>query len=123
MKNDMADYSALLEDNLKKALTELLILHLLSENEYYIGDLANTLHERSGEVLSIVFPYSAVYRLVQGGYIFESGKRIAPDGRRRQYYSITELGRNYEEQLIATYKRFLCGVENILNGGEVNNGK
>ena len=31
--------SVTLEENLKKALTELLILHLLSTREYFIGEL------------------------------------------------------------------------------------
>lgn len=60
-----------LEENLKKALTELLILRLLSERAYYIGELTQTLHQRSAGALRIVFPYSAIYRLLQGEYIAE----------------------------------------------------
>lgn len=107
-----------LEENLKKALTELLMLHLLSEQERYIGELADTLAERSHGTLSIVFPYAAIYRMSRAGYITESKKRNAPDGRLRQYYRITAAGRAYLAQLLNTYERFSQGVANIL-GGEV----
>ena len=36
-----------LEENLKKALTELLILFLFHEKEHYIGELSPLLEERS----------------------------------------------------------------------------
>ncbi len=106
-----------LEENLKKAVTEMLILHLLSERECYIGELITAIHEKSKGVLSIVFPYSAIYRLQQSGYLTESAKRIAPDGRRRQYYIITDTGKAYLGQLLDAYTRFSKGIENILTDG------
>lgn len=105
-----------LEENLKKALTELLILHLLSQREYYIGELTATIHEKSGGALTIVFPYGAIYRLLQSEYITECKKRNAPDGRRRQYYTITDRGRNYLQQLLKIYSDFSNGVAAVLKG-------
>ena len=107
-----------LEENLKKALTELLILHLLSEKDYYIGELTETISQKSRGALSIVFPYGAIYRLLQSGYIYESEKKTAPDGRRRQYFQITERGRTYERQLRSIYVRFSGGVASILGEGD-----
>lgn len=106
-----------LEENLKKALTELLVLFLLSQRDYFIGDLTATISSRSHGALSIVFPYGAIYRIYQAGYILESGKRNAPDGRLRQYYRITDAGRVYLDQLLATYRRFSRGVEDVLTSG------
>lgn len=106
----------LLEENLKKALTELLILQLLSAKEYYIGQLTATLHEKSGGTLSIVFPYGAVYRLQQSGYIAESEKRCAPDGRRRQFFKITQKGSSYLQELLEVYRKFAKGVSAVLEG-------
>jgi PadR family transcriptional regulator PadR len=103
-----------LEDNLKKALTELLLLRLLCRREYYIGELTATLNEESGGVLSIVFPYSAVYRLQKAGLIAESDKRTAPDGRRRQYYGITDEGRAHCQMLLEIYRRFSTGIDTVL---------
>lgn len=105
---------ASLEDNLKKALAELLILHLLSCREYFIGELTDTLDKLSNGILKLVFPYSAVYRLLQDEYILESEKRIAPDGRKRQYYHISQQGRNYYLKLLDTYQHFIGGVNTIL---------
>ena len=103
-----------LEENLKKALTELLILHLLSQRDFYIGELTETLKQKSNGVLKLVFPYSAVYRLQEEGYIVDGGKRIAPDGRKRQFYSITQLGQTYYGQLLDTYQSFITGVNAVL---------
>ena len=106
-----------LEENLKKALTEPLVLFLLSQREYYIGELTAVIQEKSGGALNIVFPYAAIYRMSRGGYITESQKRIAPDGRLRQYYTITEQGRAYLSGLLDTYRRFSRGVSDILSSG------
>ena len=103
-----------LEENMKKALTEMMVLKLLSQKEYYIGELTQELSEKSGKILSIVFPYGAIYRMTRGSYIAESTKRIAPDGRLRQYYVITDNGREYLDQLLATYRHFTAGVEAVL---------
>lgn len=108
---------ASLEENLKKALTELLVLFLLSQREYYIGELTEAIREKSGGTLNIVFPYAAIYRMSRGAYITESKKRTAPDGRFRQYYKITEQGRVYLSGLLDVYRRFSKGVADILSAG------
>lgn len=117
MGSSDSDKSLSLEENLKKALTEVLVLHLLSVKDCYIGELTDTIREKSGGALTIVFPYGAIYRLEQGGYLLECGKRTAPDGRRRQYYRITDAGRAYLGQLKDIYARFSAGVAEILAEG------
>jgi PadR family transcriptional regulator PadR len=109
-----------LEDNLKKSLTELLILVLLSEQERYIGELSSEIDQRSGGTIHIEFPYAAIYRVSQAGYIIESKKQIAPDGRRRQYYKITESGKVYLTELLETYARFSAAVTDVLKKGQAN---
>lgn len=119
---ELESFSSLtLEENLKKAMTEVLVLHLLSIKDCYIGELTALIRERSGGVLTIVFPYSAIYRLEQAGYLIESGKRNAPDGRRRQYLQITDAGRDYLGQLKTCYARFSQGVADILAEGRDSN--
>lgn len=103
-----------LEENLKKALTELLILFLFGEQEHYIGELSPLLSVRSHGVLSIVFPYAAIYRITQAGYLTETKKKTAPDGRLRQYYHITKKGRAYLQDLLTTYHTFFQGINDIL---------
>lgn len=102
------------EENLKKALTELLILHLLSKRDYFISELTDTLKEKSGGVLKLVFPYSAIYRLQQDGYITNGEKRVAPDGRKRQFFSISQSGRERYKLMLETYQYFLSGVSMVL---------
>ena len=96
-----------LEENLKKALTELLILFLFGEGEHYIGELSPLLETRSHGTLSIVFPYAAIYRITAAGYLTESEKKTAPDGRLRQYYAITPAGRAHLQEMLATYHQFV----------------
>lgn len=115
MEKEPREISAIqLEENLKKAMTELLILRLLTERDYYIGELTDTLSDRSGGVLNVVFPYAAVYRMLEQGTIKEIEKRVAPDGRRRQYYGITRKGKERYCLLLDTYRRFSDGVSAIL---------
>lgn len=110
--------STLLEENLKKALTEVLVLFLLSEKECYIGELTTAIKDRSHGTLNIVFPYGAIYRLESAGFIKDIGKRNAPDGRRRQFYTITEDGKHHLDHLLETYERFSKGVSDVLSKGE-----
>ena len=94
-----------MEENLKKAVTEMLVL-------------TQAIEDRSGGGVSIVFPYSVLYRLINNGYILEAYKKIAPDGRRRQYYQITPEGRTYQAQLEELYRRFSGGVVLLLDKKE-----
>ena len=67
---------------------------------------------------NIVFPYAAIYRLTSAGYLTETKKRNAPDGRLRQYYKITKKGRDYLADLLTTYETFFQGIQAILSGEE-----
>ena len=113
-----SEKSVSLDENLKKAVTEVLLLHLLSDKDRYIGELTSIIREKSNGRLNIVFPYSAIYRLQQSGYLTESEKRLAPDGRRRQYYRITKAGRDYLHQLMEIYRSFSQDVADVLAEGE-----
>lgn len=104
-----------MEDNLKKAVAEMLVLFLLNERDMYIGEIPEELNRRSGGVFHIVFPYSIIYRMVKFEYIEELKKRIAPDGRRRQYYAITPKGRGYLTQLRGLFTQFTAGIDTILS--------
>ncbi len=107
-----------MEDNLKKAVTEMVVLSLLSQEDMYANQIMQMMEERSGGAVSIVFPYSALYRLIKAGYIWEAYKKNAPDGRRRQYYQITDAGRERLDDLLAVYRRFTGGVDVLVQGGE-----
>ena len=103
-----------MEENLKKALSELMVLALLHEREYYALELAPAILEYSGGVISITFPYAILYRMIEQRYIQELPKRIAPDGRRRQYFGITEAGRGYFQQIWTIYQTFASGGNQLV---------
>ena len=107
-----------MEDNLKKAVTEMVILSLLSREDMHANQIMQMMEERSAGAVSIVFPYSALYRLIKAGYIWEAYKKNAPDGRRRQYYQITDRGREHLEALLDIYHRFTNGVDVLVQGGK-----
>lgn len=109
-----------MEDNLKKAVTEMVVLSLLDGEDMYANQITQSLEKYSDGAVSIVFPYSALYRLISAGYIWEAYKKTAPDGRRRQYYQITEQGWRYVDELTGLYRRFIGGVELLLEGGEAH---
>jgi len=109
-----------LEENLKKAMTEVLLLHLLSQKDCYIGELTESIKKSSGGALHIVFPYGAIYRLQQAGYVSEKEKRNAPDGRRRQYFCITQAGQVYLRTLLDIYDRFTKGISDTLKEGDID---
>jgi len=108
-----------MEEYLKKAVTEMLVLYLLSREDHYIGEIAELIRKMSRDTLHMVFPYAAVYRMETNGYIQLSGKRIAPDGRSRQYYRITPAGKQQLEEQIKTFHHVYFGVEQVLSSGGV----
>ena len=103
-----------MEENLKKALVEMLVLALLHRREYYASELTQALAEYSGGAVNISFPYAILYRMIEQGYIQELPKRKAPDGRRRQYYGITLSGRRYFRENWSVYKAFTAGVDRLV---------
>ena len=112
-----------MEENLKKAVIEMLVMLLLDEEDMHSIQISQTLEERADETLNLSFPYVLLYRLIECGYIREAYKKNAPDGRRRQYYQITEEGRNHLSVLLATYRRFSENMERLLEGGEKRDGE
>ena len=112
-----------LEENLKKAVAEMLVLSLLSREDMHAPQIIRSLEEESGRALTMTSPYMLLYRLIEKEYILEAYKKIAPDGRRRQYYQITEEGRGYLEALKAVYRRVSAGVDQLLERGTEPDGQ
>ena len=104
-----------MEENLKKALAEMLVLALLCQRARYAPEMADAIRQESGGAVSITFPYAILYRMIAQGYIEELPKRIAPDGRRRQYYGITPAGRTYLRDSWQIYKAFTAGVDLLVS--------
>ena len=110
-----------MEDNLKRAVTEMLVLTLLSREDMHASQITQCIRRESGNTLSLASPYMLFYRLIENGYIVEAYKKIAPDGRRRQYYQITGEGVRYLAELLSLYHRITNGVALLL--GEDDRGR
>lgn len=108
------------EENMKKAFTELLVLYMLSEKDYYIGELSDAILEHSHHVIAINRPYAVIMRLLEASppYITEIKRRENAESRIRQYYSITEQGREYLAEMLESYKKYIPAINTILTFGE-----
>ena len=108
------DYSEKMAENLKKALTEMLILSFLSKKDMTIYEILNILDKQSNSICKIQYPYGVIYRMSDRGYIEIAGKAISDD-RRRIHYRITHIGREYLGKITYEYHNFLSGINMILN--------
>lgn len=109
-------------DNLKKATLELGLLALLAREDMHIAALTETYNRLTGEQGQIVFPYAAIYRLIEKGYIFECGKKN-DSNRRRQYLRITDSGREYLRDMKDRYERYIAGFDSVLRYSETPSDK
>lgn len=100
-------------ENLKKGITELLVLTALEVRPMYIYEMIRFLNEISDDKCKITYPYAAIYRLLALECINEAGKRVADD-RLRSYFKITDGGRIRLEAMRSEYDVFASGVQDIL---------
>lgn len=107
------DYSAKMAENLKKALTEMLILSFLSKKNMTIYEILNILDKQSNGICRIQYPYGVIYRMSDRGYIEIAGKAVSDD-RRRIHYRITDIGREYLAKITEEYENFIVGINMIM---------
>ena len=112
--NSSREYSDKMAENLKKALTEMLILSFLSKKNMTIYEILHILDEQSNSICRIQYPYGVIYRMSDRGYIEIAGKAVSND-RRRIHYRITSCGREYLSKITEEYHHFLSGIEMILS--------
>lgn len=104
------------KSNFRRGSVELLILHLLSEKDYYGYELSQNITKRSGNVLNIPVGslYPALYKLIDVGYISDYKKQV---GKRlvRVYYHINPEGIERLNLLLEDYYATNKGIQNVLN--------
>lgn len=101
-----------LTENLKKGVTEMLVLSLLDVRPMTIHEILRMLDEKSNSVCKISYPYAIIYRLSNSHHIKDHGKQVSDD-RLRSYYEITDSGRAHLAQMKEEYKAFTGGVESV----------
>lgn len=100
--------------SLKKATTEMMILHLLRKRPMYTYEMMTAIEEQSGGDIVFNTLYLSIYRLEENGYIREHQKVMSEDNRTRIYFAITDTGSGYLDALIQEYKRYTAALARVL---------
>lgn len=99
---------------LKKATTEMMVLHLLRQKPMYTYEMMNAIEERSGGDIAFNTLYLSIYRLEENGYIREHEKVMSEDNRVRIYFAITDAGSAYFDELVKGYLRYTAALARVL---------
>jgi len=101
-------------ENLKKATNGMIMLSLFSMRPMNLDEIKRYLAEKSGSVCKISYPYAAIYRMQDSGYIESCGKKQAANERWREYYTITKKGEQHLRSLRISYENFTQSINDIL---------
>ncbi len=103
--------------SLKKGLTEILVLRILSEKEMYGYEIVKTIAARSADVFSVTEAalYTTLYKM-EAEKLVESREVLVGNRRRRRYYTLTAKGKEYAGGEIEKYIRMTDGILKILEG-------
>jgi len=108
-------------ENLKRGVTELVLLGLLAQRDMYGYEMSQELQTRSGGkfILQESSMYPALYRLEDKGYITVTKQQV---GRRRtrMYYHLEPSGRDYLQSSVAEYLAMQEGIRAILTSCGMN---
>jgi transcriptional regulator len=106
--------TTLLERELKRGSTEVLILALLDERQRHGYDISRLIEERSGGAITFhtASLYPTLYRLEDRGLI--EGRWVERAGqRRRRYYRLTAAGRKVLAQQRSVWDTFFIALDRV----------
>ena len=104
----------LLERELKRGSTELLILALLEERQRHGYEIGQLIADRSHGAISfhVASLYPTLYRLEEKGFI--EGRWIEKAGqRRRRYYKLTPAGRKTLASQRSVWESFFVALDRV----------
>ena len=113
-KEKMSGSPANIQISLKKATTEMMVLHLLRQKPMYTYEMMNAIEQRSGGDITFNTLYLSIYRLEENGYIREHEKVMSEDNRVRIYFAITDAGSAYFDELVKGYLRYTAALARVL---------
>ena len=105
--------------NLKKAVVEMLILKLLSEDDMYGYQITQEIKKRSSGLFTLLegSMYPILYRLTDSHcisfYEKQAGKR-----QRRIYYHLEPLGFDRLQNMLTEYRRSVDIIDFLLNSSK-----
>lgn len=98
----------------KRGTTEMLLLALLTEREWYVYELDKKLKQVTNGTFDTKTPhiYTILYRMEKKEFVTT---RVELEKRRsRVFYQITPLGQEYLKQLVDLYEDISAGIQNAL---------
>ena len=95
----------------------MMTLLLLNEKPMYVYNLSQELEKRSNSAYKMNFLYPVLYRLQEQGYVTEYSQEITESHRTRNYYTITEEGREYLRFMLDKYRELLSAVDTVIENG------
>ena len=101
-------------ENLKKATNSMIMLSIFSLRPMNLDEIKRYLDDKSNSVCKISYPYAAIYRMLDSGYIQSCGKKQERNERRREYYKITRKGEQHLQSLRVSYENFSQSINDIL---------
>lgn len=110
------------QDNFRRGTAEMLILHLLQNEDLYGYQITQTFREKSGGAYSLLEGslYNILFRMCENGYISDRIERVGVK-RTRRYYHLEDKGRSYYAQLLNEYDKVCESVSRILDrDGDAN---
>lgn len=114
------DAKSSFEDYFKRATSPMMTLLLLNEKPMYTYSLSQELEKRSNSTYKMAFLYPVLYRLQEQGYVKEYSQEITENHRTRNYYAITDEGREYLDFMLKKYRELLGAVDTIIENGIKN---
>ncbi len=111
------DAKSSFEDSFKRATSPMMTLLLLNEKPMYVYNLSQELEKRSNSTYKMNFLYPVLYRLQEQGYVTEFSQEITESHRTRNYYTITETGKEYLKFMLLRYRELLAAVDVIIENG------
>ncbi|MGI6744935.1 MAG: lineage-specific thermal regulator protein [Firmicutes bacterium ADurb.Bin300] len=105
----------LIRENFRRASAELIVLHLLLEEDLYGYQIVQKIKISSKGLFTLPEGtlYPVMYRLTSKGLISEFHRMV--NKRMRKYYHLEPDGLAYYETMLCEYKSITEGIANILN--------
>ena len=104
------------QDNFKRGTAEMLLLYLLSKEDFYGYQITHAFAEKSGGVYTMLEGslYPILYRLTENGCISDYVKQVGVR-RTRRYYHLEEKGREYFKEILSDYDAVTQSINRIMD--------
>lgn len=104
------------KDNFKRGTAEMLLLHLLQNEDLYGYQITRAFKDKSKGIYTMgeAALYLVLYRLVEAGYITDYEKTVGIR-RKRRYYHIEDSGREYFNRIKSEYFSVTKAIFSIMD--------